>query len=196
MTTKSSTSLAVTQPAAVERRKAPMDWAASVLAEICDEMDNTEGAITDDMLARFEDASIDLAEAVDRRIAFDTWIKGATKAARKARDEWNDRVQKLKALHDRFKERTKAIIEDNPNLPYQGNLGKMRVQKSAPSVETTFGDKELTKDLIDMFGIEERFIRRKVEYAVDAQAVKDAIKAGEEISWAQLKQSSHVRFGK
>lgn len=175
--------------------KQPMDLAALVLAELCDKIDN--GADLDQELVRaFDDAKLTLAAAVDRRIAFDTWIKGAIEAAREARTQWEERVQLLKAMHERFKANTLAIVQA-ADVPYQGSLGKIRAQRNPVGVKLTWGDKLLSPDLIDMLGIDDRFVRVKTEYSIDAAAVKAALEAGEDLPWARLDQSGfHVRFTK
>lgn len=185
-------------------RKTSLGEAASMLTALCDQIDamaeeqsaNKRLAAIDSALVRaFEDTRLELADAVDRRIGFDVWAKAALVAARAARKEWNDRVQLLKALHERFRERTRDVVAANPNISYAGRLGRLAVQKNAPKVVLVFGDKSVTADMVRFLGIEPEYLR--VTYAINLEAVEVAIKAGKTLSWAALKtDGSHLRIRK
>lgn len=181
--------------ALTERPKVPMAVAAATLAELCDRIDAGE-SIGEAVVALFDEKRLELCEAVDRRIAFDQWIKGAIEAARAARDEWGKRVEQLREAHERFKANTKAIVEAAPDLPYRGALGSIAVQKSPPAVDVAWGSRELDDETIAFFGVDPRFVKTKVTHTLDVTAVKDALKAGETLDWARLTQSNHVRFKK
>lgn len=180
----------------VTRPKVPLAQAAHMLAKLCDLLD--DGADPNDaFVAVFNETKLELAEAIDRRIAFDHWIEGAINAANSARDQWADRAKKLRATREVFKANTQAIIESNPDLPYQGTLGRLAVQRNGqPALKLTFGDKELTPELIGFYNIDPRFIRTTTTYAIDAATVKAAIAAGEKIEWAELETRQHLRIRK
>ena len=182
-------------PTAIMPRKTPLAEAALILAELCDLIDG--GAeIGPALMGAFNDTRLQLADAVDRRICFDTWIKGAQNAARRARDEWATRAKQLDALHDAFKENTKAVLLQAPDLPYQGKLGKIALQKNPPALRLAFGDKYVTLETIEMFGIPDRFLRVETIRSVDIGAVKEAIQGGDQVPWAEIEQGQHVRFRK
>lgn len=172
--------------------KIPMGWAAAALAEMCDAID--AGAEPSDVLVQvFHDRKLELRDAVDRRIAFFQVVKGQIDAAKAARNAYAEQAKRLEALLEAMKARTKEIIEEHPDLPYEGDLGKLCVQKSPPAVKVMFEDRTLDKETIDLFGISERFIRTKVTYELDTKAVKAAIEAGEDIPWARIEQGTHLR---
>lgn len=175
--------------------KQPMDLAALVLAELCEQVDS--GADLDrELVARFDDAKLTLADAVDRRIAFDTWIKGAIEASRAARADWDQRTQLLKRIHEAFKAKTLAIVEASPDVPFVGRFGRLASQKSPPAIKLSFGDKQLTPQLIDMFGIDERFVKTVTTQTIDIDAVKAALAAGDNLPWAEQVQGTHLRIRK
>lgn len=186
----------------IPRKKTPLAYASLMLAELCDrieEQEDREGPIDAALIAAFEDTALSFADGVDRRIAFDTFIKGSIETARQAREQWNAQVQLLKLVHEKFKERTKAIVETtlakDPELEFRGKLGKLAIQRNPPSLVLAFGDKVLTLDLIKFFGIDMEFVR--VSYAVDTERVKGALRAGTEITWAALRSdATHLRFRK
>lgn len=179
----------------VPKPRVPMAFAAAILSELCDRLD--EGADpTDALCAVFQETKLDLADAVDRRVAFDTWIQGAIKTAKEARDVYAERARKLTAAHEAFKKNTQDIIQAHPDLPYQGSLGRLAVQASAPSLKLAFGGKDLTPDMIQMFGIDEKYVKSEIVYTLDTAAVKAALQSGETIPWATLETGSHLRIRK
>jgi hypothetical protein len=179
----------------MEKVRVPLAVAASDLARICDELD--AGVTLDQALvAAFDDTKLALADAVDRRIAFHEFASSALEAARAARAGWDERVQQLKGLIDRFKANTQAVVEAHPDLPYRGTLGRITVQKSPASLQTTFGFRELTPELIEMMGIEPEYYTVKTTYTLDTKKAKEALAAGKSLPWAELTQSNHVRFKK
>src|SRR5688500_18041871 len=140
MTTENVTALAQATPPFLDRVKIPMSWAAAALADLCDQIDNGVEP-TKAVSLLFQERKLDLAEAVDRRIAFVNAVDAQIEAARKAKDAWAAQVRSLEALLAAMKAGTKEIIEAHPDLPYKGSIGRLAVQKNPPAVKTTFGDK-------------------------------------------------------
>ena len=170
--------------------KIPLDEAALILRELCEAIDN--GLDLDAaLLERFADAKLDVSNAVDRRIFFFAKIDEELAAARAVREawkakmqEWDAKVQQLKTLEDRIWAATKAVVEGNPELPYQGQYGKLAVQKNGGVVPLTTEFDTLDADTIATFGIEARFY--KVGYSMDNAAIRAALEAGEDLPWARL----------
>ena len=196
MTTEAAQAIALApsdQPA--QRAKVPMAWAAAALAEMCDRLEDGEEP-TAAFTFVFNETRLDLAEAVDRRIAFIKLVEGSITAAEQARDEWALQKTRLESLLAAMKERTKEIVETFPDLPYKGTLGRFAVQKNggAQALDLSFGGKEITPELIDMFQIPERFVKTKVSYALDVDGIRAAIAKGEELPWAKLApRGTHLR---
>ncbi len=170
--------------------KVPLDEAALILAQLCDAIDN--GAEIDALLAaQFADAKLDVANAVDRRIFFFQKIEEELEAARARRASyqkvvamWDAKVQQLKALEDRVWRATKEIVEASPDLPYQGQYGKLAIQKNGGVLPLTTDFEALDADTISLFGIEPRFYR--TTYSLDNPAIRAALEAGEDLPWARL----------
>lgn len=174
--------------------KVPMAEAALALSQLCDAIDN--GVAPDQALVSiFNETKLDLANAVDRRIAFFGMLDAELEHARKARAAWDAKVQQLKALSERLRASTKEIMEAHPDLPYQGQLGKLAVQKNGGQLPLTlaFDDREVSEETIRMFDVDERFFRRT--YQLDTTAIRRALDAGEKLPWAQLgERGTHVRI--
>ncbi len=173
----------------------PMAWSAQTLARVCDEIDD---AVTIDAALdqAFTDASVDLGEAVDRRIAFDRWIKIQVAAQEEGYRYYRARKELLEQVHSRFKEKTKAIIEASPGLEeaFRGKLGKISLCASPPAVEYSFGTKEITPEAAVMFGVPQEYLVTKVSYAVDSARVKGELQSGQTLDWASLRTGFHIRF--
>ncbi len=175
--------------------KVPMAFAAQTLAQICDEVDSAD-KIDALLQTAFDDAKLDLGESVDRRIAFDRWVKIQVEAAEEGYRYYRDRKSLLEQVHARFKERTKAIIEAEPGMEdaFRGRLGKISLCNSPTVVEYSFGSREVTPEVAEMFGVDQAYLLPKVVYKIDAARVKQELELGEALPWATLKTSKHIRF--
>lgn len=175
--------------------RVPMARAAADLATLCDLID--DGAEPTAALKQvFDETKLDLADAVDRRIMFFSTVEAAIEQARGARAAWDAQVQQLKGLLASMQATTKATIEAFPDLPYQGQLGKLAVQKNGgrASLSLTFGDKDLTPDLIEMFGIDERYYTVRTTYTLLTDAVRKDLDAGRPVPWAQFgERGTHLK---
>lgn len=181
---------------AAAKPRIPMAFAAMILSELCDRLDDGEDP-SELMVHAFKDAEVSLAEATDRRIAFVNWVTGAIDAAKRARDQWSERARKLSALEAAFKSATAEIVKNNPDIPFKGDLGRLAVQSNPPSLDLAFAGKELNPELMSMMGIDDRFVIVATTYTLNVAAVKAALAAGEEISWASLKTDGyHLRVKK
>jgi len=174
------------------RAKVPMGEAALILAQLCDAID--AGADVDAAVqAVFRETRLDLADAVDRRIVFFELLKAQIEAARSARNAWDVRKQELEEMLATLKAKTQEIIEEHPDLPYQGRFGKLAVQKSPPKVETVWGDRELSPEIIQAFGVESRYVIQETHYKLDTRLVKSDLERGVPLAWASIGQGRHLR---
>ncbi len=82
---------------AQRRPNTPLTEAAHLLAELMERIDAGED-LGEALVQAFHDTRLDLAQAVDRRIAFASWVKGAIEMAKKQSDEWRLRAQQLEML--------------------------------------------------------------------------------------------------
>ena len=179
----------------VNKPKVPMAFAATILSRLCDQIDDGVDP-SDALVAVFEETKLDLADAVDRRIAFETWLSGSIETAKKARDAYAERARKLTAAHEAFKKNTMDIMQANPNLPYKGDLGRLAIQANPASLKLAFAGKELTPDVIAMFGVDQKYVKTFTTLVLDTVAVKAALQAGETFEWATLERGQSLRFRK
>jgi hypothetical protein len=165
----------------------PMAWAAGMFAALCERIDAAQD-ITPALIEAFEDQRLTLAEAVDRRIVVDKLFKGAVAQAKATRDEWTKRYGELEAAHERFKERTKEVVASRPDIPFEGTIGRIAIQRNS-SAKLVFTDPNTRPQ--DVPG---RFTRVTVTEEIDEAAIRAALEAGEELTFARLETGTHVRF--
>lgn len=176
--------------------KLPMAYAAQVLSQICDEIDGTE-RIDGFLKEAFEDARLSLSDAVDRRIAFDRWTKIQKDAAEEAIDFYKGRLEILKSVHEKFKQRTKEILEATPDVPYVGKLGPIKIAGNGGqrTITYAFGDKRIDPDTAALFGVPADYVIAKTIYAIDTERVRAELEAGRELEWATLEErGTHIQF--
>ena len=177
--------------------KIPLVYAAELVERACADIDKADDKkkIDSFLLEAFNDSMGHLADSVDRRIGFDRWAKIQIKAAQEAYRYFRNRKALIKAVHDRFKERTAIDMEAHPDTPYRGTLGKISLVANQGSVEFAFGEnQDLSQELVNGFGIPMEFLKSKLTYRVDTQKVKAALLEGRTFLWAKLKTGHHVRF--
>ncbi len=174
--------------------KLPLAWAAQVFAQICDDVDGAT-KIDEFLKAAFDDARCDLAESVDRRIAFDRWCKEQVAAAEEGYRWYRARKEMIERVHGSFRERTKDVVDSQPDVVFQGRLGKIWVQNNPPTVEYTFGAREaITPEVAEAFGVPSEYLVAKTTYRVDSERTKAELQAGEELGWATVRQGRSIRF--
>lgn len=174
--------------------KIPMAWAAQVLSAICEEIDGAD-QIDAFLLQAFDDANQDLSDAADRRIAFDRWVKIQKAAAEEGKNYYTERENLLKTVHERFKARTKEILEARPGLPYSGKLGKISIAGNGGvrSLELSFGNKAIDPESAAMFGVPADYVLTK--YVIDTDRIRAELEAGVTLEWAWLaERGTHVNF--
>lgn len=175
--------------------KVPMAYAAGVLADLCQRLDDGEAPGVA-LVSSFKETELDLADAVDRRIVFVSMIEGAIEEAKRARDAWADKIKKLNAAYEAFEANTVGIIKAHPDLPFKGELGKLSVKLNPPKLVTPFGDREISPEDVQLHGIDPGFVRIKTSYHLDKAAVKEAIKNGASLDWAKLEQETSLKVTK
>ncbi len=185
----------------VERTKMPLHWAARLLSDLCDQVDNSP-EMTHTMIQAIQSAGVALAEAIDRRKALMWAIDGSLKAARGARAEIDSYVQRLKGIQELLKETTKQAMEADPNLPWKDSVGRKLTlsANSQPSLKLDFDMKDkrtftnlVHDETVAMFDIPPRFLNRITVTTLNSDALKAALAAGQKISWAELEHGRHVR---
>lgn len=145
---------------------------------------------------------ITLKESVDKRIRFKTYLDGAIPAAKDMRDMWANRVKALDRALEWWKNDTKFVLENSTCAQFKGSLGTLKLQNnSVRSLEVDIPKTSVTiSNVIGEIGtefswVDPRFTRTIAYKALNIDAIKMALEAGEVIPWARLEQGQHVRIG-
>ncbi len=182
------------------RSKIPLRWAAQVLSNLCDLVGN-ETELKDGLVQAFRSAALDHAESIERRKATMWAVEGQLAAARGARAEIDAYVQRLKAIQHAIKEEAKETMEIHPDLPWRDSMGrKLSLVNNQPSLAFCFDlkDQRTFTNLVDpetikMFGIPPKYLVANMVTTLNTQAIKEDLKNGVDIMWAELKHGKHVR---
>jgi len=171
-----------------------MSWAAHELSAVCDEMDGADRI--DQFLDRFEDASLALGDAVDRRIAVDREIKSQIKAQEEGYRYYRARKEQLEEIHERFKRRTRLVIQaagEGVREAFRGKLGKITLA-NVDSVKFAFGEnRPMSAASVEKYGVPHSYLIPVMSYRVDTEAVKADLEAGMNLGWAVL-EHGQLRF--
>lgn len=179
--------------------KVPLEFAAITLSELCSVIDEG-GDLDGALLSRFSSARSDLVASVDRRICFLRFCEDAISGAKRARDAYVERARQLERMVEALKTKTMQAMKENEDVPFVGSLGRFAVQKNPAALKLAFEAKSVSlsrviaEEDISQHGIEERFIKTVTAYQLDADAVKTALKAGQEFPWATLEQGESLRI--
>lgn len=168
---------------------------------ICEEIEQTEGDITNEMLEKFNNAKLAHAEKIDnwchvfRTIAHNSafYSERSKTLARRAKT-----LEKLEAS---LKEYVKHIVKSSEaELPWKGTEGDyLRVQKSPESLKLdVMLDKRSFSNIIlgENLAPYKNFIEVCTLYLLNKESVKSYLKGGNYLDWAKLDQGEHLRVGK
>lgn len=174
--------------------------AAGDLERICQQIDNQEETIEETLHEIFTQARDTLMEAVDRRIKYIKYTESQVRLAKEMRDEWSDRAQRLEKALEYIKDDTKAVIKENPGIPFRGSLGSVKIYKNAtPSLRIEPDSLKLAKqthEIVEYAGTlaPMEYVEMKEVRVLNKEKLKNDLKAGKEIPGISLEQGDHVRI--
>ena len=157
--------------------------AATTLEKICDQIDNSM-EVTDMLRETFLESVDNLEAAVDRRISFIKYAESQIAAAKRMRDQWQDRAERFEKIVDSVEESTKMFMKSYPNMPYKGKLGSLRLQKN--SVPALIIDRE-ELDVSDEYFVHHTTLNKS--------KIKEELMNGKDIEGARLEYGEHLRIG-
>lgn len=175
--------------------------AAATLAEVCNRLE--EGEDLDEVLTEaFGESQALVAEAIDRRKAVINEIKSKIQLAKLYRKEINKHINTCKAVHQRIKDGVAYVMQKHPDQLYRDSLGKKLsiVKTPTPALkldcdmrQTTSVRNVIDRDTIALLGIDAKYINEVSFTILDTEALKGDLLCGEEIPWARLVHSTHLR---
>ncbi len=167
---------------------------------VCQEIDNCEGEIPAELIARFAAAQGDLVGKVDRFIGFLDAVKSRITLLKEHRERATRAIKAAENFERGLKEYVKGTMQAMPGLPYKGEAGGFRLQRNPPSLKIDFPreDKSIHQAVDPaMLRLEptlDDYIKHVTVYVIDTEKLKAALEAGEKIPWARIeKDNYHVR---
>lgn len=170
------------------------------LEQICSEIDEETGVISDDLVLRFNGASLALADKVDGWIGFLDALKVSLAEAKERKERADNARRAFEAMNKRLRDYLKFVMETHPNTPFKGSEGSLALQRNPESVEIDFTtvDKTIYKaidsSLLTLEPSLNNYVKAITAYVIDTERLKADLKAGVELSWARLTRGHHVRI--
>lgn len=167
------------------------------LEALCDEIDSVDGAIPEDILERFTSLQATHQEkcaayvAVIGSLQHNAAYYSARSELLKRRAKTCERVEKA------IKDKLVWQLTNNPNIPYVSPDGdKIRLANSPESLELKVktSSRSISR-VIDYFDdIPLEFIDVVTLRTLNTDKVKQYLKDGNKLDWAELKTNKHIRI--
>jgi hypothetical protein len=182
-------------------KKVPLQWAAVALTAICEQIENGEN-IDNALLTQFNETKLDIAEAIDRRKSFKRYLEMMIDHCKAGKNEISEQQKRFEAVLESLKEKTKAIIEENPNVPYVDSFGKKlslvnsgnpKLELKIPLTASKTVSHIIDKEQCDFFGVDPKYIKQVSYLTLDTELLKSDLKAGEKLEWAEIIFNKQLR---
>jgi hypothetical protein len=181
-------------------QRVSLQWAAICLNEIADEIEKGT-SISDALMIQFSEHQANIQESIDRRKAFKRYLKMMIEACKEQKKFIADEQARFESVLDKFEEKTKEIIEANPNIPFTDSLGsRVKVIKNGqPKLKVSLPmTNKSTSSIVDLeqctfFGVSDSYLKKVSYITLDTELVKNDLKAGAILSWAELEWNTQLR---
>jgi len=178
-----------------------LGYAAQLVGKVCQEIDeNYDDELPKELIEALSTNRDDLLAGVDRRCAVADQFEAAIEMLVKQEAFIKDRKAALKRAYDTFAGKTKEIVEQNPDVVFQGSNRKLTIAKNgrpALHLHIATANKSLSniveEDSIEMFGIAERYLKYVSYLTIDTDKVRADLGDGVEIPWAELQHGTNLR---
>lgn len=183
-----------------QRPKVSLQWAAICLNEIADEIEKGV-SISDALMIQFSEHQANIQESIDRRKAFKRYLKMMIDACKDQKKFIAEEQARFETVLEKFEEKTKEIIEANPNIPFTDSLGKkVSVSRNGTpklEIDLPLGSKSVG-NIIDFeqasfFGVPDEYIQQIAFHTLDTKKLKDDMTLGKIFKWARLQYGSQLR---
>jgi hypothetical protein len=181
-------------------QRVSLQWAAICLNEIADEIEKGV-SISDALMIQFSEHQANIQESIDRRKAFKRYLKMMIEACKDQKRFIAEEQARFETVLDKFEEKTKEIIEANPNIPFTDSLGKkVSVSRNGtPRLEVDFplGSKSFG-NIVDLeqasfFEVPSEYVQQVSFHTLDTKKLKDDLAAGHILKWARLQFGTQLR---
>jgi hypothetical protein len=182
-------------------KKVPLQWAAEAFSQISNRIEESDDIDTA-LVSAFDESRIDIAEALDRRRAFKNYCEMMIARCKDEKKRIQEVQSRIEDVLERFKEKTKAIIEANPSIPFVDTLGKKIsvVKNGAPrlSLKLPLTASKSVANIIDaeqaeFFGVDKKYLKQVSFLVLDTEVLKADLKAGQSCDWAELEYNTQLR---
>lgn len=127
-------------------------------------------------------------------------LKAQEEQARVIGEQFIAKAKRIDAAMKQMKESVKGLMEQEPGLKLEGEVGRMRLQANAEGLHLNFTTKPKTiygavsEEDIFYCGIPAVYLDKTVTYKLKTDEIRADLKAGMELKWARLERGQHVRI--
>jgi len=167
------------------------EWAA-----LCRIIDDAPDDLEPAVIAYFKEMQLDVAKNVDRVIAIVSKSKTEEDYAEGMRAMWASVRDRLKAARATVDKVLLEHIKAHPDVPLRGETGEIKTrahggeQRLLFDHEIQFEEKTvrhvISGEVAFRLGIDQRFIKAMYYTALNTDAIRTALKAGEKLDWVKF----------
>jgi len=182
----------------LQSNSVPLAIAAENFALVCKAID--EGNINEIMDSLFHKTKLALATEVDTRICYLQLLDGAIAAAKKASDNWKQRLSQLNHAQERAEKMTLDQMSFENTIEYMGTIGRLCRQNNAESLKLNFETGKLSASNVlsgvhmEKYKIPAEYITEIKTYQLNTEKLKKDLKEGKTFEWASLTRGQQLRI--
>ena len=181
------------------RPRVPLAQALAMVSEIYHRLE--DGSTEPDAIAAvFSETRLDVAEAIDRRMAVKDSMEAEAEKCRIKAKSYAEAAGRLERAVEALKQNTLTVMQAIPDFPYADSAGRrIHIQQAAPRLVLDLGTAKktfsnlVTTDIIAEHEIPLAFIQAGQFLAIDTAAVKAALEAGSAFHWAKLDRTTFLK---
>lgn len=154
-----------------------------------------EGDISAEITRLFNETTLRTRSGLDQARQLDDALDSFSTQLLHQKARIDVALEAVKCRKEALKKQIKAVVESNPEVQFRDSTGtKVYVRSSNPALKMTIetASKTVKHIVPEGLSIPDRFLAVVELYVIDTAAVRDALKAGEELDWAKLEATKSL----
>ncbi len=174
--------------------------AVGALSALCDKIDDAE-ELDKALIEEFSQADRTLAESVDRRKYVYQEAEFRIKLAKSRKEELDAAIKRLTRVQQEIEKSTRSLIEANPGIPFHDTVGnKLSIRRNPAKLKLCFDVKDaknfsnlVDEKAIGLLGIDSKYLEKVSFFTLRTDLIRDDLREGVNLPWAEFEYGSHVR---
>lgn len=187
--------------------------AAAELEAVCDEIDNHDGVLTEEMLARFNHAELSLAHRVDCWINYVDGAKALVAHLKDRKERATKAYRAAQNLESRLRGFLCLQLQSRPGIPFKGEKegslvlcknSQLKLWIAYEADERTHPETLAIRDKTvydvvpdELLMIEpsmSNYVKERAFKTLNKELLREDLKNGLQLGWARTEQGHHVRI--